>query len=142
MKQQEEQFSQAGYAVQLCIDDEKEEYNVFISSNTKRTHLGFDNMKDARKCYEVLEKLDGMNPCCKWCNEMQENAPGGTDTTSFLHGMYYSGKLPSRAECREISQYLRSSGLINGKQTEIEKQLAEAITELHQALSSEDKKEQ
>lgn len=142
---QEEQFSQAGYIVRLCINEEKEEYNVFACSTIKSLHLGFDNTKDARKCYEILQKLDGMNPCCKWCGEMQENASKeqiSMDITSFLYGMYYSGKLPSRAEYKEISCYLRSIGLLKGKQTEIEQQVRQAIADVQYALSSEEDSKQ
>lgn len=139
MKQQEEQFSQAGYIVRLCINEEKEEYNVFVCSTIKSVHLGFDNTKDACKCYEILQKLDGMNPCCKWCDEMQENA---LNITGFLYGMYYAGKLPSHAEYKDISGYLRSNGLLHGNQAEIEQRVSEAISELHNALFPEAEEKQ
>jgi len=56
------------------------------------------------------------------------------DIASFLYGMYYAGKLPSRAEIGEISQYLRKSGFVSGKQQEIEKRVAEKMAEMHQAI--------
>ena len=59
---------------------------------------------------------------------------------NFLYGMYYAGKLPSRAEYRDIAQYLRKNNLVTGKQLEVEQQVIEAITALHYALFSEDDK--
>ena len=49
----------------------------------------------------------------------------------FLEGMYYAGKLPSRAECREIAHYLRSRSLVNGTQREAEVWVAEAMAAIH-----------
>jgi hypothetical protein len=77
MNIQEEQISQAGHIVRLVIDDSKEEYNVFIMNNPGRVHLGFDNAKDARKCYDMLQNLDGVNAQCRFCEqEIQEMRKG------------------------------------------------------------------
>lgn len=70
---QEEQMSQAGHLVRLVIDDSKEEYDVFVITNIQRVHLGFDDAKDARTLYEVLQNLDGVNAQCRFCEqEMRE----------------------------------------------------------------------
>jgi len=63
------------------------------------------------------------------------------DIMSFLYGMYYAGKLPSRAEIGEIASYLRKSSFVSGKQQEVEKQVAEAMAEMHQAIHPEDGKQ-
>jgi hypothetical protein len=62
------------------------------------------------------------------------------DIASFLYGMYYAGKLPSRAEIGEISKYLCTEGFVKVAQQEVEKQVREAMATMHQAIHPEQNK--
>ena len=65
---QEENTSQAGHILRLVIDEDKEEYNVFVDKIHEGVHLGFDNAGDARNLYNALQNLDGMNTRCNYCD--------------------------------------------------------------------------